>query len=105
MSHSQSEYLRPLSDRVLVREDVGTSITAGGIYVPAAAQEPALMGEIVAVGPGRWTRKSKFVPTTLAIGDRVVWGKYTGSKVLINGYPYSIIREMEILGRIDHDED
>ena len=94
-----NEAIRPIRDRILIRTDLGEKMSDGGLHL--ISRSPTFRGTVVAVGPGYWTKKGAFIPTTLFPGDRVIYGEFTGSSVLINGYPYAILREMEILARED----
>ena len=90
--------IRPLHDRVLVRRVEADEKTAGGIIIPGTAQEAPQEGEVVAVGAGARNEKGEVVPMDVKNGDRVLFGKYSGSEVKIDGEELVILRESDILG-------
>ncbi|HWE20059.1 MAG TPA: co-chaperone GroES [Hyphomicrobiaceae bacterium] len=92
---------RPLHDRVLVRrieEDVKTS---GGIIIPDTAKEKPMQGEVIAIGPGARDEVGKVVPLEVKPGDRVLFGKWSGTEVKIDGEELLIMKESDILGIIE----
>ncbi|MFQ5905140.1 MAG: co-chaperone GroES [bacterium] len=89
--------IKPLADRVLVKR-VEEEVKKGGIIIPDTAKEKSQRGEIVAVGPGRLDDKGKRVPMEVKKGDKILFAKYAGTEVQINGEEYSIMREDDILG-------
>jgi len=92
----------PIEDRVLLRPAQAETVRASGIVLPDAAQEKPLRGEILAVGPGRNSKDgSKRLEMPVAVGDQVVYGRYSGSDIKIDGEDYKILRAEEILARID----
>jgi chaperonin GroES len=93
---------RPLHDRVLVRRIDADEKTAGGIIIPDTAKEKPQEGEVVAVGPGDRNEKGELVPLELKAGDRVLFGKWSGTEVKIDGEDLLIMKESDILGVIDH---
>ena len=93
--------IRPLDDRVVVRPEAAEEKTSGGIVLPDMAKEKPARGEIVAVGVGKMLENGKRVPPTLKVGDRVLYGKYSGSEVKIGGVEHSILRESEILAVLE----
>jgi chaperonin GroES len=90
--------IQPLGDRVVVKPFEGEEITPGGIVIPDAAREKSLRGEVVAVGPGRLSKKGQRVAPAVKKGDHVVYDRYAGDKVEIAGVEYLVLREEEILG-------
>ena len=90
--------IRPLNDRVLVKRLEEEEKTKGGIIIPDSAKEKPAEGEVVAVGPGRLDDKGKRVPVELKAGDRVLFSKYGGTDVKLDGEDYLIMREDDILG-------
>ena len=88
--------LTPLADRVVVKALEETETMRGGLYIPDTAKEKPQQGEIIAVGPGRY-EKDKRVPMELKVGDRVLYGKYSGTEVTIEGEQYLILREQDVL--------
>jgi chaperonin GroES len=93
--------LRPLQDRILVKRIEEEEKTAGGIYIPDTAKEKPQMGQIVSVGNGKKTEDGKVIPVDLKAGDRVLFGKYAGTEVKVEGDDFLIMREDDILGVID----
>ncbi len=89
--------LRPLHDRVIVKRLDNERTTASGIVIPESAAEKPDQGEVIAVGPGKKTDDGKVVPVDLKAGDKVLFGKYAGQAVKINGEELLVIREDEIL--------
>jgi chaperonin GroES len=92
---------RPLHDCVLVRRLDSEAKTAGGIIIPDTAQEKPMEGEVLAVGPGARTDKGERVALTVKAGDRVLFAKYAGTEVRMNGEERVIVKESDILGIID----
>lgn len=84
--------IKPLSDRVLVEAAAAEEVTAGGIYIPDTAKEKPQKGTVVAVGPGK-----KDEPTTVNVGDMVLYGKYSGTELNVDGKDYLMMRESDIL--------
>ena len=89
---------RPLHDRVLIEILDSEEKTSGGIIIPDAAKEKPQEGEIVAVGPGARSEDGKIVPMDVAVGDIVLFGKWSGTEVKIDGKEYSIMKESDIMG-------
>ena len=94
---------RPLHDRVVVKRIDAEDKTAGGIIIPDTAKEKPSQGEITAVGPGGRDESGKLIPIDLKVGDRVLFGKWAGTEVLINGEDRLILKESDILGVIEDD--
>jgi chaperonin GroES len=92
---------RPLHDRVLVRRVDEDTKTAGGIIIPDTAKEKPMQGEVVAVGPGARDEAGKIQPLEVKPGDRVLFGKWSGTEVKIDGQELVIIKESDILGIIE----
>ncbi len=90
--------IRPLHDRVLVRRIEEAETTLSGLIIPDTAKEKPHNGEVVAVGDGRLLKNGERVPLDVKVGDRILFGKYSGSEVTISGEEYLIVREDEILG-------
>ena len=86
----------PLSDRVVIKAIEETEQMRGGLYIPDTAKEKPQMGEIIAVGPGRY-EDSKLVPMSVKVGDKVLYGKYSGTEVTIDAEQYLILRESDVL--------
>jgi chaperonin GroES len=91
--------ITPLHDRVLVRRLEEKETAKGGIIIPDTAKEKPQEGEVVAAGAGK-TEKGRRVPLDVEVGDRVLFGKYTGSDIKIDGEEYLILREEEILAKL-----
>ena len=89
---------RPLHDRVLIKVLDSEEKTAGGIIIPDTAKEKPQEGEVVAVGPGARNNEGKITPLDVKIGDRVLFGKWSGTEVKIDGKEYSIMKETDIMG-------
>ena len=92
---------RPLHDRVVVERIDADAKSAGGILIPDSAQEKPSQGEIVAVGPGGRDEAGKLIPIDLKKGDRVLFGKWSGTEVKIDGQELLIMKESDILGVIE----
>jgi len=92
---------RPLHDRVVVRRIDGEEKTAGGIIIPDTAKEKPMEGEIVAVGPGARDENGKIQPLDVKAGDRVLFGKWSGTEVKIDGQDLLIMKESDIMGVIE----
>ena len=92
---------RPLHDRVLVRRVEEDTKTAGGIIIPDSAQEKPSEGEIVAAGTGTKSEEGKVTPLDVKTGDRVLFGKWSGTEVKVNGEELLIMKESDILGIIE----
>ncbi len=88
--------IKPLHDRVLVKPSVMEEKTAGGIYLPDTAKEKPQEGEVIAVGPGKVTDNGTKIPLEVKVGDKVLYGKYSGTEVTINGVEHLIMRESDI---------
>jgi chaperonin GroES len=93
--------LRPLQDRIIVKRIEEEAKTAGGIFIPETAKEKPQQGEIVAVGNGKKTEDGKVIPVDLKAGDRVLFGKYAGTEIKLEGQEYLIMREDDILGVVE----
>ncbi|MBB4837434.1 MULTISPECIES: co-chaperone GroES [Sphingomonas] len=89
---------RPLHDRVLVRRVEAEAKTAGGIIIPDTAQEKPQEGEVVAVGSGTKNDKGEVTPLDVKAGDRILFGKWSGTEVKVNGEDLLIMKESDILG-------
>ena len=91
-------HFRPLHDRVLLRRVEEDAKTAGGIIIPDTAKEKPMQGEVVAVGPGARDEKGALRPLDVAVGDRVLFGKWSGTEVKIDGQELIIMKESDIMG-------
>jgi chaperonin GroES len=92
--------MRPLQDRVLIRRVEPEEKTSGGIIIPDTAKEKPMEGEVVAVGPGTRDKDGKLHPLDVKTGDRVLFGKWSGSEVKLDGVDLMIMKESDILGVI-----
>jgi chaperonin GroES len=92
---------RPLHDRVLVRRVEEDDKTSGGIIIPDTAKEKPMQGEVIAVGPGARDESGKLVPLEVKKGDRVLFGKWSGTEVKIDGRDLLIMKESDILGIVE----
>jgi chaperonin GroES len=88
--------LKPLADRVIVKPSKAEEKTKGGIIVPDTAQEKPVWGEVIATGPGRISDEGKVIPLEVKAGDKVLYGKYSGTEVTVNGEELLIMRESDI---------
>jgi chaperonin GroES len=95
-------HFRPLHDRVLVRRIDAEEKTAGGIIIPDTAKEKPQEGEIVAAGPGARNEQGQLLPIDVKPGDRVLFGKWSGTEVKIDGQDYLIMKESDLLGVVDN---
>jgi chaperonin GroES len=89
---------RPLHDRVVVERIDAEAKSAGGIFIPDSAQEKPSQGEIIAVGPGGRDEAGKLIPIDLKKGDRVLFGKWSGTEVKLDSVDYLIMKESDIMG-------
>jgi chaperonin GroES len=89
---------RPLHDRVVVRRVDEDEKTAGGIIIPDTAKEKPMQGEVIAVGPGARNDKGEIVPLDVKVGDTVLFGKWSGTEVKLNGTDLLIMKESDIMG-------
>ncbi len=92
---------RPLHDRVVVRRIEGEDKTKGGILIPDTAKEKPQEGEVIAVGPGGRDESGKLVPLDVKTGDRVLFGKWSGTEVKIDGEELLIMKESDVMGVIE----
>ena len=93
--------IRPLQDRVLIKRLEETTNTAGGIIIPDTAKEKPSEGLVEAVGAGAIGTDGKLIPMTVKVGDKVLFGKWSGSEVKVNGEERLLVKESEILGIIE----
>jgi len=95
---------RPLHDRVVVKRIEAEEKTAGGIIIPDTAKENPQQGEVIAVGPGGRDEAGKLIPLDVKAGDRVLFGKWSGTEVKIDGVEYLIMKESDIMGILEEAE-
>jgi chaperonin GroES len=93
---------RPLHDRILVRRIEAEEKTAGGIIIPDTAKEKPQEGEVIAAGPGARDETGKLVPLDVKIGDRILFGKWSGTEVKLNGEDLVIMKESDVMGVIEN---
>jgi chaperonin GroES len=89
--------VKPLSDRVVVKATEDTEQMRGGLYIPDTAKEKPQQGEVIAVGPGKVSDDGKRIDPEVKVGDKVLYGKYSGTEVTIDGEQYLILRESDVL--------
>jgi chaperonin GroES len=93
--------IRPLQDRIIVKRLEEEEKTKGGIIIPDSAKEKPQEGKVIAVGKGKLTDDGKLIPLDVKVGDRILFGKYSGTEVKIEGEEHLIMREEDILGIIE----
>jgi chaperonin GroES len=93
--------LRPLADRVIVKQSEAETKTASGIVLPDSAKEKPTRGKVVSVGPGKFDDHGKRMEIGVRAGDTVYYGKYSGTEVEVNGEKFVILRETDILGVVE----
>jgi chaperonin GroES len=93
--------IRPLYDRIVVKRIESTETMQGGLYIPDSAKEKPQEGEVVAVGKGKRMEDGKVIALDVKAGDRILFGKYSGSDIKIDGEEYMIMREDEVLGVLE----
>ena len=92
---------RPLHDRVVVKRIDAEEKTSGGIIIPDTAQEKPSQGEIIAIGPGGRDEAGKLIPIDVRVGDHILFGKWSGTEVKIDGTDYLIMKESDVMGVIE----
>ena len=92
--------VKPLADRVVVKPLEDAEQMRGGLYIPDTAKEKPQQGEVVAVGPGKLSDEGKRIEMELKVGDKVLYGKYSGTEVTVEGEQYLILRESDVLAVI-----
>jgi len=93
--------VKPLNDRVLVKRLEEMQVTKGGIYIPDTAKEKPVEGKVISVGPGKVNDQGHRVPLNLKEGDKILFGRYAGSEIKIEGEEYLMMREDDILAVIE----
>jgi chaperonin GroES len=93
--------IRPLHDRIVVKRLEQQEAMQGGLYIPDSAKEKPQEGQVVAVGKGKRTEDGKTLPLDVQVGDRILFGKYSGSDIKLDGEEYMIMREDEILAVLE----
>jgi chaperonin GroES len=92
--------LIPLSDKLVLRPIVQEEVLSSGIVIPDTAKEKPNQGEIIAVGPGRKDENGKLIPVDVAVGDRVLYAKYTGQEIKVENEEYIVLKETDILCKV-----
>ena len=100
MATKAATKIQPLADRVVVRALEESEQMRGGLYIPDTAKEKPQQGEIVAVGPGKMSDEGNRIEPEVEVGDRVLYGKYSGTEVTVDGEEYLILRESDVLAVI-----
>ena len=98
MAQATKTHLRPLHDRILVKRIEEDKVQRGGIIIPDTAKEKPQEGEVIALGTGTVTDDGKKIPLAVKAGDRILFGKYSGSEVKLGGTEYLIMKEEDVLG-------
>jgi chaperonin GroES len=95
--------IRPLHDRIVVKRiEEKEATTAGGLFIPDSAKEKPQEGQVVAIGKGKRGDDGKLIPLDVQVGDRILFGKYSGSDIKLDGNEYLIMREDEVLGVLEN---
>lgn len=94
--------VRPLHDRILVRRMEEEEKTAGGLYIPDTAKEKPQRGEVIATGNGRVTEDGKTLPLEVKVGDKILFSKYSGTELKLDGSEFLMMREEDVLGVINN---
>lgn len=92
--------IKPLADRIVVEALEDTEEMRGSLYIPDTAKEKPMQGTVIAMGPGRRSEEGEIVPIELSVGDRVLYGKYSGTEVTVDGTELLIIKESDVLAVI-----
>jgi chaperonin GroES len=92
--------IKPLSDRIIVRPAEAEEKTASGLIIPDTAKEKPMKGEVIAIGAGKIADDGKLIKMELKVGDKILYGKYSGTEVVIDGTEYLIMRESDVYGVI-----
>ena len=93
--------VKPLHDRILIKRVEEKETVKGGIIIPDTAKEKPQEGEVIAVGGGKKTEEGKVIPLDVKAGDRILFGKYSGTEIKVDDHEYLILREDEVLGVIE----
>ncbi|HKI51042.1 MAG TPA: co-chaperone GroES [Geothermobacteraceae bacterium] len=93
--------IRPLHDRIIVERLEEETVTAGGLIIPDSAKEKPQQGKVVAVGNGKKTEEGKVIAMDVKVGDKVLFGKYAGNEVKVDGKEYLMMREDDIMGVVE----
>jgi chaperonin GroES len=101
MSAKNFKKIRPLQDRLIVERIEGEDKTASGLYIPDSAKEKPQQGKVIAIGKGRVLEDGSIRPLDLREGDRILFGKYSGTEIKLDGSEYLIMREDDVLGVLE----
>jgi chaperonin GroES len=101
MRREEQMAIKPLNDRIVIKPIGKEDENIGGIIIPDTAKEKPQEGEVVAVGPGKLLENGERQPVSVAVGDKVLYGKYSGTEIKYNGEEYLIMREDDILARLE----
>jgi len=93
--------IKPLADRVMVKPTEAMEVKRGGIIIPDTAKEKPMQGEVMEVGTGRQTEEGKIIPMTVKKGNKILYGKYSGTEISIDGEEYLIMRESDVLAIVE----
>src|SRR5262249_55465661 len=93
--------LKPLADRIIVKATTAEEVTRGGIVLPDSAKEKPQEGEVIAVGPGRILDSGKVAAMDVKVGDKVVYSKYGGTEIKLNGDEFVVLRQDDVLGIVE----
>jgi len=93
--------LKPLADRIIVKATTAEEVTKGGIVLPDSAKEKPQEGEVIAVGPGRLLDSGKVAAMDVKVGDKVVYSKYGGTEIKLNGDEFVVLRQDDVLGIVE----
>ena len=93
--------LKPLGDRIICKAVSAEEVTAGGIVLPDTAKEKPQEAEVVAVGPGNTLDSGKIAPMDVKVGDKIIYGKYSGTEVKVGGEEYVILRQEDVLAVVE----
>ncbi|NMC43104.1 MAG: co-chaperone GroES [candidate division Zixibacteria bacterium] len=93
--------IRPLADRVMVKPIEPAEVKKGGIIIPDTAKEKPMHGEVKAVGTGRQTEDGKVIPMTVKVGNKILYGKYSGTEISVDGEEMLIMRESDVLAIVE----
>ena len=89
--------IRPLQDRIVIKRLEGENVTKGGIIIPDSAKEKPIEGRVIAIGNGKWLKNGKARPVDFKVGDIVLFGKYSGNEVKIDGEEHMLLRESDVI--------
>ncbi|ALC18097.1 MAG TPA: co-chaperone GroES [Deferrimonas sp.] len=93
--------IRPLHDRIIVERLEEETMTSGGLYIPDSAKEKPQQGLVAAVGKGKVTEDGKVLPLDVKVGDKILFGKYSGTEIKVEGKEYLMMREDDVLGVVE----